>query len=68
MEKHLLTGSRIPVFFMIILFLVLLSSCRGSEPGQSVMLGNYAYNQGRYQKSTLLYLNSLEAGKFEPWI
>ncbi len=46
----------------------MLSSCGLSEPHLSVLRGNHAFGQGRFQVATVHYLAALERGQFVPWI
>ncbi len=51
-----------------LLALVLMGSCSFGEPHISVLQGNYAYGQGRFQRATVEYLEALEADQHVPWI
>lgn len=53
------------IFPLLLLPLMLLSSCNILEPGLSVLRGNYLYQQGRYQDALLFYLHGEDSGKFE---
>ncbi len=44
----------------LLLSLLVLSSCRAFDSGLSVLLGNYAYQQGDNQKALLHYLKEVE--------
>lgn len=57
-----LTGKRI--FPLLILPLLIFSSCNLFEPGLSVLRGNYLYQQGLYQDALLLYLQGEDTGKY----
>lgn len=46
----------------------MLSSCGIAEPHVSVMRGNYAFGQGRFQAATVAYLHALEREQYREWI
>jgi Ca-activated chloride channel family protein len=56
-----LKKSALPWFF-ILLGILSSGSCRLLEPGFSVLKGNYAYQQGDYQKALLHYLGDEDKG------
>ena len=62
MEKRFL------ILIILIVSIVLLSSCRAMEPGMSVLVGNYSYQVGEFQQSTIHYVNGLEANRYKEWI
>ncbi|MDA3810990.1 MAG: tetratricopeptide repeat protein [Spirochaetaceae bacterium] len=62
MEKRFLK------YFLIILFPLIFSSCNALEPGLSILVGNYSYQIGEFQQSTINYLNGLETGRYTEWI
>lgn len=47
---------------------LLVSSCSASDPYLSVVEGNYAFGQGRYQDATVHYLEALSGGSHKSWI
>ena len=51
-----------------LLAVVLMTSCSFGEPHISVLQGNYAYGQGRFQRATVEYLGALEQAQHIPWI
>ena len=55
-------------FLGIAIVAVVLTSCGVVEPHLSVLRGNYAFGQGRYQAATVNYLAALERQQFEQWI
>jgi tetratricopeptide (TPR) repeat protein len=55
--------------FLILAVVILgLSSCGMVEPHLSVLRGNYAFGQGRYQAATVRYLAALERGQLDQWV
>ena len=61
MERAVLTVAAVAAALLI-------SSCGIAEPHVSVLRGNYAFGQGRYQTATVNYLQALEYEQLEPWI
>ena len=61
MERILLRILAVPA-------VVLLGSCGFGEPHVSVLQGNYAYGQGRFQRATVEYLEALSTDQHLPWI
>ncbi len=45
-----------------------LTGCGLGEPHVSVLQGNYAYGQGRFQRATVEYLEALESDQHVAWI
>ncbi|TVQ35829.1 MAG: tetratricopeptide repeat protein [Spirochaetaceae bacterium] len=61
MERTLLGAAAVAAALLMV-------SCGIAEPHVSVLRGNYAFGQGRYQSATVDYLQALEHGQFEEWI
>lgn len=59
---------RILLRLLVPLSALALASCGFGEPHVSVLQGNYASGQGRFQRATVEYLEALEAGQHTPWI
>lgn len=69
MEGYLLRMLRRFFFLSLVPGAALLFlSCDLMEPAWSVSSGNYSYTRGRYQQATILYMDSLDYGKYHPWI
>ncbi|WP_455383294.1 tetratricopeptide repeat protein [Salinispira pacifica] len=79
MEEHILNaearrrregGTIRPIIFVTVLAaaIVLLASCSAGDPYVSVLEGNYAFGQGRYQEATVHYLEAMSAGSHKDWI
>lgn len=48
---------------LLVLGVIFLTSCEGIIPSAYVLLGNYRYEQGRYQEAVLCYFKALERAK-----
>lgn len=48
--------------------LALLASCSDVQDGVEVLMGNYAFQRGDYQKASLHYLHVTHEARFSPWI
>lgn len=59
---------RLLLRLLLVPAVVLLGSCGFGEPHVSVLQGNYAYGQGRFQRATVEYLEALAADQHVPWI
>ena len=62
MERSFLT------LVSVVLAAALLASCGVAEPHLSVLRGNYAFGQGRFQAATVDYLHALESEQLQEWI
>ena len=61
MEKYFLTG-------VILVFLLIISSCSNSQVYIDVIEGNYAFSRGEYQEANLAYLNVKEVDPYSEYI
>jgi tetratricopeptide (TPR) repeat protein len=60
-----------PVIWIVVAVLITLGvavGCGFGDPYVSVVEGNYAYGQGRYQDSTVHYLQAISKGSYGDWI
>ncbi|MDA3949562.1 MAG: tetratricopeptide repeat protein [Spirochaeta sp.] len=53
---------------MLLLALLLLSSCSQEWPHARVVRGNYNVSRGEYQRAIVDYLRAREEQQYEPWI
>jgi len=75
MEERVLKSGKhrrsLPVLWMIVAtvgVIVLVGACGAGDPYVSVIEGNYAFGQGRYQDATVRYLQALSRGSYSDWI
>jgi len=62
MEKNILKGLILGMLVMSIF------SCSDAVEGGQMILGNYSFQQGEFQKASLQYFNVLETGRHEAWV
>ncbi|OHD11844.1 MAG: hypothetical protein A2Z96_05170 [Spirochaetes bacterium GWB1_48_6] len=65
MEKNILKFLRKSI---LILGALLFCSCSDVQDGVQVILGNYSFQQGEFQKASLQYFSVLKTGRHEAWV